>query len=114
VSRLGARFRRHTGIVFPGDSRKLMDKRRSGVVEAISFAARLKEARRRAQERTDPWHLRLEGLKGKIWDDGIERVSTQTMFDVLEVPHRSRTAGACRRLAKLMLELGWHPIKAGG
>jgi hypothetical protein len=36
VSRLGPRFRRHTGIVFPGDSRKLMDKRRSGVVEAIA------------------------------------------------------------------------------
>jgi len=28
--------------------------------------------------------------------------------------HRSRTAGACRRFAKLMIELGWHPIKAHG
>jgi hypothetical protein len=36
VSRLGARIRRHTGIVFPGDNRKLMDKRRSGVIEAIA------------------------------------------------------------------------------
>jgi hypothetical protein len=76
----------------------------------VSWIAKLKEAQKKAQERTDPWHLRLEGLKGKIWDDGIERISTQTVFDVLEVPHRSRTAGACRRLAKLMFELGWHPI----
>jgi hypothetical protein len=80
----------------------------------MSWIAKLKEAQKQAQKRTDPWHLRLEGLKGKIWDDGIERVSTQTVFDVLEVPHRSRTAGACRRLANLMLELGWHPIKARG
>ena len=72
----------------------------------MSFIARLKEGRKKAQERTDPWLLRLEGLKGKIWDDGIERISTQTVFDVIEVPHRSRTAGAGRRLAKLMLELG--------
>jgi hypothetical protein len=32
----------------------------------------------------------------------------------LEVPQRSRGAGACRRLAKLMRELRWHPIKARG
>jgi hypothetical protein len=47
-------------------------------------------------------------------NDGTERISTQTVFDVLEVPHRSRTAGACRHLAKIMRDLGWHPIKARG
>jgi hypothetical protein len=36
------------------------------------------------------------------------------VFDILEVPHRSRNAGTCRRLSKLMRELGWHPIKARG
>jgi hypothetical protein len=41
-------------------------------------------------------------------------VSTQTLLDLLEVPQRGRNAGACRRLAKLMLELGWTPIKARG
>jgi hypothetical protein len=44
----------------------------------------------------DPWHLHPEGLRGKIWDDGIEPISTQTVFEALEGPHRSRTAGACR------------------
>jgi hypothetical protein len=38
----------------------------------------------------------------------------RTLFDILEVPQRGRTAGACRRLAKLMRELGWSPIKARG
>lgn len=81
----------------------------------MSFIASLKLAREHVRKTAkDAWHLRLEGLKGKKWDDGIERISTQTVFDILEVPHRSRSAGAARRLAKLMRELGWHPIKARG
>jgi hypothetical protein len=40
------------------------------------------------------------------------RVSTQALFDLLEVPQRKRTAGACRRLACLMREeLGWVAMK---
>lgn len=58
--------------------------------------------------------LPLERLRGKIGDDGIELIATQAVFDVLEVPQRSRGAGACRRLAKLMRELGWTPIRARG
>ena len=80
----------------------------------MSFVASLQQAKEAAQAPKDPWHLRLERLKGKTWDDGIERISTQTVFDILEVPQRARTAVACRRLAKLMRELGWHPIKARG
>ncbi len=66
----------------------------------MSFLSALQESKKRAQAAKDPWLLRLEGLRGKKWDDGIERISTQTMFDVLEVPHSSRTAGACRRLVE--------------
>src|SRR6516225_5241661 len=47
----------------------------------------------------DPWRLPLERLHGKIGDDGVERIATQVIFDVLEVPQRARGAGACRRLA---------------
>jgi hypothetical protein len=60
----------------------------------------------------DPWTLRLERIKGKIGYDGIERISTQDVFDHLEVPQKARTAGACRHLAKIMRELGWTPMKA--
>jgi hypothetical protein len=81
----------------------------------MSFVGSLKKARDEMRaSQADPWRLRLEGLRGKKWDDGIERISTQTVFDILEVPHKSRTAGASRRLAKLMHELGWSPIKARG
>ena len=80
----------------------------------MSFITSLREAKQKVQAPKDRWHLRLERLRGKICDDGIERISTQTVFDILEVPQRSRTAGACRRLAAVMRELGWHPIKARG
>ena len=81
----------------------------------MSFTELLKQGRTRALARNlDPWRLRLERARGKVGDDGIERISTQTVFDILEVPQRARTAGACRRLATLMRELGWSPIKARG
>jgi hypothetical protein len=62
----------------------------------------------------DPWTMRLERIKGKIGYDGVERISTQDAFDHLEVPQKARTAAACRRLAKIMRELGWTPMKARG
>jgi hypothetical protein len=60
----------------------------------------------------DPWRRPLERLRGKVGDDGVERISTQNIFDLLEVPQDSRGAGAARRLATLMRGLGWTPIKA--
>ncbi len=80
-----------------------------------SFVENLRRGRAEALARAvDPWHLRLERVRGRIGDDGIERVGTQAVFDFLEIPQRSRGAGACRRLANLMRELGWTPIKARG
>ena len=87
----------------------------AGAGHATSFLAKLKQGRDELLARAaDPWRLRLERVRGKVGDDGIERVPTQTLFDILEVPQRGRGAGACRRLAKLMRELGWSPIKARG
>jgi hypothetical protein len=77
----------------------------------MSFLSSLHESKKAALAAKDPWLLRLERIKGKIGDDGIERISTQSLFDVLEVPQRSRGAGACRRLAKLMAELGWMAVR---
>jgi hypothetical protein len=72
-----------------------------------SWMARLEQARADlAALDADPWTLPLARLRGKTGDDGIERITTQTVFDVLEVPQRARRAGACRRLATLMAELG--------
>ena len=62
-------------------------------------------------EATDPWRLRLERVRGKVDFDGMERVSTQMVLDLLEVPQRDRTAGAYRHLAKVMVELGWTAVR---
>jgi hypothetical protein len=84
----------------------------------MSFIAKLKkvrdEMRAQSAQQADPWRLRLERARGKIGDDGVERVSTQSLFDLLELPQRGRNAAAARRLAKIMRELDWHAIKARG
>jgi hypothetical protein len=78
----------------------------------MSWLGKLHEAQAElAARNADPWSLRLERVCGQVGDDGIERVSTQTLFDYLEVLQRSRGAGACRRLAKIMRELGWTPVR---
>src|SRR5215468_7670647 len=87
---------------------------------SVSWVERLRNYRARGGKpqvlarNPDPWRLPLERLRGKLGDDGIERISTQAIFDLLAVPQRSRGAGACRRLATLMRELGWAPVKARG
>jgi hypothetical protein len=37
-----------------------------------------------------PWKLRLARVKGKVGYDGIARVSTQTLLDILEIPQQNR------------------------
>ena len=53
----------------------------------------------------------LKTVHGQAGNDGIERISTQTLFDHLEVFQRSRGAGACRRLAQVMRDLGWTAVR---
>src|ERR1700758_5195257 len=79
-----------------------------------SFTARLRQAEieAAATERFDPWRLTLERVRGKVdFFDNLERVSSQKLLDLLEVPQRSRTAGTYRRLAKLMAALGWTAVR---
>ena len=50
-------------------------------------------------------------MRGKAGFDGLERISTQVLLDILEVPQRERTAGTYRHLATLMAELGWTAVR---
>ena len=78
----------------------------------VAWLTTLHEAQAEMAARSaDPWRMRLERVRGSVGDDGIERISTQTVFDHLEVLQRGRGAGASRRLAKLMRELGWTPVR---
>jgi hypothetical protein len=83
-------------------------------MRALTFRERLREeeAKARAAEAADPWQLRLERVRGKVdFYDGLERVSSQTLMDLLEIPQHNRTAGTYRRLAKVMTELGWTAVR---
>lgn len=81
----------------------------------MAFIEALRASRDKAREGAkDPWRGRLEKLKGRVWHDDVERVATQAVFDYLDVPQAMRTAQRCRRLAKIMSELGWTPIRVRG
>jgi hypothetical protein len=59
-----------------------------------------------------PWRLTLARVRGKIdFYDGLERISSQTLLDLLEVPQRARTPRTYRRLSKVMTELGWPAVR---
>jgi len=77
----------------------------------VSLLGKLKAATAEIVCPADPWLAALQRLRGKVEFDGMERVSSQTLLDVLQVPQRSRTAGTYRRLAKLMAELGWTAVR---
>jgi hypothetical protein len=63
------------------------------------------------RQQAHPWVARLERLRGTVGNDGVERITTQAVFDLLEVPQRARTAAACSTLARLMRDMGWTPIR---
>jgi hypothetical protein len=80
----------------------------------VSFLEKLEAAKAVAIAPVDAWLAPLQRVRGKVEFDGMERVSSQTLLDMLEVPQRSRTAGTFRRLAKLMAELGWTAVRVRG
>lgn len=78
----------------------------------MSLIGRLRAAKTElAARNSDPWLIRLERERGNTGSDGVERIATQTLFDHLEVRQRDRRAGACRRLAQVMRELGWSAVR---
>src|SRR3954470_17939902 len=77
----------------------------------MSLLGKLRTASLTVEPPADPWLAPLQRVRGKVQFDGLERVSSQTLLDMLDVPQRSRKAGAYRRLAKLMAELGWTAVR---
>jgi hypothetical protein len=77
----------------------------------MSFLQKMRAASPEVVQPVDLWRLRLERVRGKTGFDGLERISSQTLMDILEVPQRERTAGTYRHLAKVMSELGWTAVR---
>src|SRR5262245_24641552 len=86
-------------------------------MRSLTFRERMQEeaAKAAAAEPTDPWRVRLARVRGKVdFFDNLERVSSQTLLDLLEVRQRNRTAGTFRRLSRIMAELGWTAVRVRG
>jgi hypothetical protein len=81
----------------------------------LSWVEQLRDAADavRAPSVVDPWEPQLRSLKGRIGHDGVERVSTNDVFDHLEIPMRRRS-GLTVRLSRVMRQLGWRNIRARG
>jgi hypothetical protein len=80
-----------------------------------SFVQKLRDAVHAVKQadKEDAWTPPLRKIKGKIGRDGIERVSTAGVFDLLEVPMGARPAQTVR-LSRVMKKLGWSNIRARG
>jgi hypothetical protein len=92
----------------------------SGSDFPLSWLERLHSEKVRLENRNaDVWVPILERAKGVVDHDGIERVTAQSLLDILKVPMGKRKNEHYQRLTKIMIELGWsshriHGITAGG
>lgn len=75
------------------------------------FLVRLQEAHQTITP-SDPWMTALTSVKGRIGSDGVERISTEMVFEQLDVPPVNRTPELTKRLRGLMVQCGWTPVRA--
>src|SRR3984893_17602387 len=80
-----------------------------------SFVQSLRDSAQRVRRARpeDSWLSVLRKLKGRMWQDCIERIATNDVCDALEVPMRRRPSETIR-LSRLMRSLGWSNIRARG
>src|SRR5947209_3867653 len=82
----------------------------------MAWVSTIREAAEQArqQQKEHPWGAPIQRLRGKTSSDGVERVTTQQVFDYLDVPQRERSAVASSTLAKMMIAAGWTPVRFRG
>ena len=76
-----------------------------------SFIERLREAKSKI-EPFDPLTELLRSVKGSVGSDRIERISSEAIFEALEVPPFKRTPEAAKQLKLSMSKLGWTAVRA--
>jgi hypothetical protein len=78
-----------------------------------SFVDKLKSAAAEvAAQEVDPWRLPLGRLQGEIGiGDSLERITTQQALDAVGLAQSKRRRGFYQRLAKVMISLGWTPVR---
>jgi hypothetical protein len=61
---------------------------------------------------SDPWSVTLDTIKGRVGSDGVERISTEMVFEWLDVPPFKRTPELAERIRGSMVRRGWVPVRA--
>jgi hypothetical protein len=61
---------------------------------------------------SDPWNVTLDSIKGRLGSDGVERISTEMVFEWLDVPPFKRTPELAERIRGSMVRRGWVPVRA--
>jgi hypothetical protein len=63
-------------------------------------------------EAVDPWATALANIKGRNGNDGVERISTDAVFDQLNLRPLERTPEAGKRVKAIMCAMGWTWVRA--
>lgn len=57
------------------------------------------------------WATKLRNCRGQVGHDGLERITTERLFDLLEAPRHHRTPEAAKKLKDVMLGLDWTAVR---
>jgi hypothetical protein len=84
----------------------------------MAWTEQLRAGRENQTPPEHPWRPILETIKGDIGRDGVERIATDRLFDILDValpdgmPRFKRTPEAQKQLKAQMVLMGWCPVRA--
>jgi len=76
-----------------------------------SFVEQLRQAVANLKP-SDPWSERLRKLRGRVGNDGVERLSTDAIYEALDLSLFQRTPEAGKRIKAILLEIGWTPVRS--
>jgi hypothetical protein len=83
---------------------------RLGAAKALLAARRELEAKQAEPVvPEDSWLPVLAAVKGDKDQSGVASISTRQLCEILDIPQHLRKAGAFRRIAALMVSLGYQP-----
>jgi hypothetical protein len=84
----------------------------------MAFTEQLRAAKEARKAAEHPWRAILQTIEGDVGRDGVERIATDRVFDLLDVllpegmPKYKRTPEAQKQLKAQMVLLGWCPVRA--
>ena len=84
----------------------------------MAWTEEIRAARENRSWPDHPWRPILQTIEGDVGCDGVERIATDRLFDLLDVllpegmPRYKRTPEAQKQLKAQMVLLGWCPVRA--